>query len=149
MIRVTLRIAFCGLALYGLQAAWKFSPDKKPILSFEAASNRPAVTFLSWDTEGGDRVGPNLLRPDAGVSIQVLTEGVWRDVKMIKRRVEDGAARYDLRAGQARLAWEIESGEGNLSLSVKATKGEIASVRLALAYDPKVTPMLVPVRRSD
>jgi len=117
--------------------------EGKPVLAVETASDRPAVTSLSWDTEGGDRVGTNLLRPDPGAIIQVQTAGTWQEMKMAKRRVKSGIVRYDLRAGRARLTWEIEPGNGNLRLATSVSKGDVASARLTFSFDPKVTPTSV------
>jgi len=115
----------------------------KPVLVVETASNRPALTFLSWDTEGGDKAGTNLLRPDAGANIQVQAGGAWQDVMIDKRRVESGVVRYDLRAGKAKLSWEVKAGDGNLRLILKALKKDIASARVVFPFDPKVTPTSV------
>jgi hypothetical protein len=115
----------------------------KPVLAVETAIERAAITSLSWDTEGGDRVAANLLRPDSGVSIQVKTDGVWQDVRMKKRRVENGVVRYDLRAGKARLTWEIEPGDGKLKLTLRASRKDVFSARLTFPFNPTVTPTSV------
>jgi len=115
----------------------------RPVLGVETASNGPALTFLSWDTEGGDKTGANLLRPDSGVSIQVQTDGTWHDVNMKKRRVESGVVRYELRAGKAKLLWDVEPGDGNLRLAFRASKKDAATIRLTLPFDPKITPVSI------
>ncbi len=114
-----------------------------PILSTETAPERAAVTFLSWDTEGGEKAGTNLLRPDAGVSLQVLSAEAWQDVKLKKRRIEGGAVRYELQAGNSKLTWKVDAGEGNLKLALSTTDRNISSARLIFPFNPKITPTSV------
>ncbi len=120
-----------------------------PVVQSIADEAAPGISSLSWDTEGGDRVDTNLLRPDSSVKIQFLAEGAWRDSRMTKRRVEDnGAVIYDLEAGKARLTWRIEPGAirgvgDEIRFVITAAKGRAEQVRLFLPFDPKTTPTTV------
>jgi hypothetical protein len=117
--------------------------EGKPVLWIETSPDRPAVTFLSWDTEGGDKVGINLLRSESAVGIQVQEEGAWQDVTRAKRRVENETVSYNLRAGKSRLVWEIERQEGSVKFIFKSPKKDVAPIRLDFPFDPGVTPTVV------
>jgi hypothetical protein len=116
-----------------------------PIVKSIADEADAGISFLSWDTEGGDKVGANLLRADSAVRLQFLENGAWHDALMKKRRVEDGGAVvYDLEAGRARLAWRIEPGAirtagGELKLVLNASGNGVETARLLFPFDPKVT----------
>jgi hypothetical protein len=116
-----------------------------PIVKSIADEADAGISFLSWDTEGGDKVGVNLLRADSAVRLQFLENGAWRDALMKKRRVEEsGAVVYDLEAGRARLAWRIEPGAirtagGELKLVLTASGNRVEAARLLFPFDPKVT----------
>ena len=120
-----------------------------PVVKSIAKEAGAGISYLSWDTEGGDRVDTNLLRADTAVKLQFLEDGAWRDAQMRKRRVEDnGAVGYELRAGKARLIWQIEPGAirnvgGEIKLMVSASRGSIPSARILFPFDPKITPTTV------
>lgn len=111
-----------------------------PVLAADTDPKSPVLTFLSWDTEGGEKAGVNLLRPDAGVNLQVHLDRAWQDAKMLKRKGESGVFRYDLQAGKAKLSWEVKTDNRNLRLVVSILKGDVASARLNFPFDPKITP---------
>jgi len=120
-----------------------------PVVKSIAKEAGAGISYLSWDTEGGDRVDTNLPRADTAVKLQFLEDGAWRDAQMRKRRVEDnGAVGYELRAGKARLIWQIEPGAirnvgGEIKLMVSASRGSIPSARILFPFDPKITPTTV------
>ena len=73
------RVVFlCAL----LSACW-LSPGRRnacsaePVLRIQVSDTRPEMAFLSWDTEGGDRVQTNLLRAGQGVTPRVRMGGQW------------------------------------------------------------------------
>ncbi|MGA2533728.1 MAG: aspartyl protease family protein [Candidatus Aminicenantales bacterium] len=116
-----------------------------PVVKSIADETAPGISFLSWDTEGGDKADVNVLRADAAVRLQFPASGAWHDALMKKRRVEEsGAVVYDLEAGGARLMWKIEPGAirgagGDLKLVVSAAGSRAASARLLFPFDPKAT----------
>ena len=120
-----------------------------PVVKSIAKEDVAGISFLSWDTEGGDRVDTNLLRPNSAVGLQFLEDGAWRDAQMKKYRVDDsGAVGCEFKAGAARILWKIEPGAirdvgGELKLTVTASRGRVPSARLLFPFDPKITPTTV------
>ncbi|HVP92006.1 MAG TPA: C69 family dipeptidase, partial [Terriglobales bacterium] len=120
-----------------------------PVVKCLAGEASAGISFLSWDTEGGDRVDTNLLRADAAVRLQGSEEGAWREPVMKGRRVEkSGDVLYDLEAGRARLSWKVEPGAdrgvgGGIKLVIGAAAGHAEGLRLLFPFDPKVTPTTV------
>ncbi len=110
--------------------------EGKPNLRSVADAASAGMSFLSWDTEGGDKVDTNLLRPESAVKVQFLDGGVWKDAKMTSRRIENGgeAVIYGLEAGKARVEWKIETGQlggtrfiSNPSTNIRTDTGRSAS----------------------
>ena len=161
---------YCGFAAMSPEMKKKvldlFSWRKKFPTRFEIGDDLPAfkgspavkcmadegsagIAFLSWDTEGGDKVDTNLLRADSAVRLQGLEDGVWRELAMKRRRVEkSGAVLYDLEAGQARLSWRVEPGAirgvgGKIKLVIGPAVERPGGLRLVFPFDPKVTPTVV------
>ncbi len=100
---------------------------RDPVIEVRTVSGTAAgatgIVFLSWDTEGGEKVRTNLLRSGSAVRVQRLADGVWRD---------DGS--IDLRP-------VVQTDPpGSLELSVSARNAVPADpFRLILPFDPKVT----------
>jgi|GEM_PF-154431 len=131
--------------------------EGKPNLKSVADASGAQMPFLSWDTEGGDKVDTNLLRPESAVRVQFLDGGAWKDAKMTSRRVENGgeAVVYELEAGKARVEWRIETGPGAgegsapnsgqhdsysaLKFTFSSSALAISSARLIFPFDPKAT----------
>jgi len=113
------------------------------VLKFETDASRPAINFLSWDTEGGEKVKTNLLRQDGGVKLRLRAGGQWQDVEESKRRVKDGKIRYRLRAGKAKAVFEIQSSAGNLMLKFSGASGTVEAAQILFPFDPRVTPTTV------
>jgi hypothetical protein len=137
-----------------------------PVVKVEADEVTSGLSFLSWDTEGGDKAATNLLRAGESTRVQYRAGGdaaaSWRDATVVDRRhgsVESIVFRtYE--AGQARLVWRIEtinksdravmSGVagipleriGSVSLTLygpEAPPTAAGSLRLVVPFDPKVT----------
>ena len=147
-MKKTALIFLAGMVIFSISSASQQDYKGSPVLKSIADEAAPGISFLSWDTEGGDRVDTNLLRPDSAVKIQYLSDGTWRDVQMKKRRVEDsGAVAYALEAGKTRLTWRIEPYEirgvrGDVKFEL-SSHGETVLLRLVFPFDPKVTPTTV------
>jgi hypothetical protein len=55
------------------------SPDQAvPLSVVTANAGNTALTFLSWDTEGGDAARINLLRPGQAVHVEARRDGEWK-----------------------------------------------------------------------
>jgi hypothetical protein len=99
-----------------------------PIIEIRTDATAPGLAYLSWDTEGGEKVATNLLRAGSAVRVQALVEGVWLDTKTI-----------ELRASVRR------NPPGSLELIVGPRDGGDAApsasgpLRLIFPFDPKVT----------
>jgi hypothetical protein len=142
-------LALCSKGGSSSMASENPPPSPSPILRVETAAARPEISFLSWDTMGGDRVRTNLLRPDAGVRLQFQVDAVWQDGKMSKRSADEKGVRYHLRIGKANLEWEIQSAGHDLLIKIRAATGGIAAARLYFPFDPRVTPTTVLPRSWD
>jgi hypothetical protein len=119
-----------------------------PVISVKTDESAPGISFLSWDTEGGEKAATNLLRAGSAVRVQFTAAGtaarVWRDATVVSRRAGSGgdASILELEAGQARLQWDIVPRPGSLKLtfsSLSAAPTAASSLRLVFPFDPKVT----------
>jgi hypothetical protein len=120
-----------------------------PIIKVVTDEGAAGLSFLSWDTEGGEKAATNLLRAGSAVRVQFLDGGAWKDAKLVNRRPGSGgeAVIYGIEAGKARLEWRIETGEESGALKfmfsaatpVNPISAAAASIRLIFPFDPKVT----------
>jgi len=123
-----------------------------PVIKVATDEASPGISFLSWDTEGGEKAATNLLREGSAVRVQFLANGAagkaggesaWTDAKVAGRRHGSDAniSFVDLEAGDARLEWRIETlGQLNLTFfALDATPTTPGSLRLLFPFDPKVT----------
>ena len=123
-----------------------------PVIKIATDKASPGISFLSWDTEGGEKAATNLLRADNAVRVQYLAdseagkaggENAWADAKVAGRRHGNDAnvSFVDFEAGKARLEWRIETlGQLNLTFSaLDAAPSAHGSLRLIFPFDPKVT----------
>jgi len=137
-------------------------PIGDPLIKVAADVAAPGLSFLSWDTEGGERAATNLLRAGNVVRLQFLADGVWNDAKIVDRRPGSGGdvSLLELEAGTTRLEWRVESIHalntvlaergnktpaelpGSLILTFFALDAKPTapgSLRLLFPFDPKVT----------
>jgi hypothetical protein len=86
----------------------------------EMDASRARTSFLSWDTEGGDRAKFNLLR--APVKFRVRSDGDWRTSKNLPTRcqpLDKGGMRYQLDIQpDAQLMCEVRPLADRLSMTV-------------------------------
>ena len=165
LVVLTLALAFPACSPRPSQDAGPLSlqpPISDPLIKVVAAEAAPGLSFLSWDTEGGEKAATNLLRAGSAVRVQFLADGVWNDAKIVDRRPGSGGdvTIYDLEAGKARLEWRLESiHEANKVLTDRADKAPAdlpgslkltfsaldakptapSTIRLIFPFDPKVT----------
>ncbi len=99
-------------------------PIGDSVIKVVAAETSPGISFLSWDTEGGEKAATNLLRAGSAVRVQFKPEGVgggeaggaqagapWKDATVSSRRPGSGGdvTILELQAGASRLEWRIEA----------------------------------------
>jgi hypothetical protein len=94
-----------------------------PVIRVETGDVSPGLSFLSWDTEGGEKAATNLLRAGASVRVQFLAGAspsaasggasgdTWLDAKVVGRRhgSDSSIVFRTLEAGPSRLEWRIET----------------------------------------
>ena len=106
--------------------------------------------FLSWDTEGGNRVDENLLLPGSGVSLYVQAGDAWNPLKdvTVTEDGDSGTIRQVYRLSpETRLIWLtiVRDGDGDSPLAMRFSldgplPAEITGFRLLLPFNPRVTP---------
>lgn len=133
----------CALGI-GVILSMLVTPTAKASVRVETHATSPAISVLSWDTEGGDRAKLNLLRRDSPVSLKVRIAGKWRQGADFTTRVEktDKGARYRLAiASGAELEWDVEPTRDQLVMSL-ASKGTgmaaVDGLELTFPFDPLV-----------
>lgn len=109
---------FFFTSVAGIRAA----PAGEPILRVGTDPDSRRITFLSWDTEGGDRAERNLLRAGSAVSLRARIGGEWRD------------------ADPNMIEWTIAPQADRLALKL-AGKGQ--DIEIVVPFDPRVTPATV------
>jgi hypothetical protein len=92
------------------------------------------LTFLGWDTEGGDRASVNLLRPNEKIEIRVKENEAWRHAK---------ASEYSLRCGP------VESGFDITVDVAPAFRGKFTSVSFTFPFEPRHSAVTIYPARVD
>ena len=150
-----------GLKPFDIRAA-------APVVRIAADPDMGGLSFLSWDTEGGEKAATNLLRSGSAVRVQFLADGSprvalesapavladssWQDARVVSRRPAGtgDVTLLELDAGGAHLEWRVEAARESGSLRLTLSAGESASpepassapagsLRLLFPFDPKVT----------
>ena len=115
------------------------APAGRPVLKFEADSQQPRITFLSWDTEGGERVRTNLLRPKSAVELKVKGDGGGLEGGTLASRALPGKSGfYEFAAGGRRLTFEVRSSGSDLTLAFRASGAGAGPVEILFPFDPRV-----------
>jgi len=114
------------LALLSL-AVFAAAPQNAPVAKLDVSPDAGAVTFMSWDTEGGERFEQNLLRADAPFRTAVNVDGSWQEAPAVLRfQCTDAPGGFDLTATPS------------LALPPGAR-----AIRLVFAFDPAITPTTI------
>ncbi len=117
------------------------------VLRVETDPQSPAITVLSWDTEGGKQAEMNLLRAATGMRVRVT--GAWTEAKALPSVSEgDGVLRrYRFSpADDIHLTWTVEVHDADLSLTLAgegAGLDRVESVELTFPFNPRVTPTTI------
>lgn len=135
----------CGCAtLLGLSQP-VLAAGTTAILRLEADSARARLPVLSWDTEGGDHAGMNLLRTGTAIGLRVKVNGQWSGGETFETQVEKvGTAetRYRLViAPDADLEWRVRPGAGQLTMTFLARGAglsRVEAIELGFPFDPRV-----------
>ena len=116
----------------------------------ESDPGHALVSFLGWDTEGGDRANTNLLRPGNGVSLQVRSAARWQTASEIpthRTQATGTRTRYQLAlSSDTELVWELQPKRDSLEMKISGRgQGwrEVERVELIFPFDPRVTPTTV------
>jgi hypothetical protein len=153
--RTFLQTCAAGPSLANLKAGWAFvlePSDPGPsgaIVRLETDPQRPLITALSWDTEGGDRVRTNLLLANNGVGLRVRAEDIFIDAADFPTTVHasPGGASYLMRISRhGALRWEVTHASDSFTMKVSTMEtGTLApgSVEVVFRFDPRVTPTTV------
>jgi hypothetical protein len=129
----------------------------KPVLRVESDPRLASISFLSWDTEGGDKAKTNLLRTSSSMALRVRVGGQWRSVSELnsqRERVGNTGLRYRIPVStDAEIQWTILPYAGQLTMTV-AGRGhriqDVEAVEIVFPFDPQVTPTtLLPQAWSD
>lgn len=126
----------------------------RAILRVETDPQAPAVTVLSWDTEGGEQAAMNLLRAATGIRVRVA--GAWTEATAgpLESETDTGLRRYRFSPVDAiLLTWTVAVHDADLSL-ILAGEGDglnrVEAVELTFPFNPRVTPTTVlPARWAE
>lgn len=124
--------------------------DVEPILRIEVDTAHARIPFLSWDTEGGNKAGTNLLRMNSPLTLRIRTRGKWVGSESMETRHE-GKSEADIVYGlilseDAELRWALHPSPGQLEMTIDG-KGDglqhIEAIELVFPFDPQVTPTTI------
>jgi hypothetical protein len=146
--------AFVASAVAGRLPGWALpqvgagAVSSTPVLHASADPSQPLISFLSWDTEGGDRVRRNLLR-SPGVHLRIRPGPEWLEATELASTAQglaDGM-RYSFKLPHdGTFSWEILMVHGGLTMSFAASGSGISrlgDIELVFPFDPAVTPTTV------
>jgi hypothetical protein len=106
---------------------------------------RAAITFLSWDTEGGERVQRNLLRDGEVVRLHLRHDGDCLECATLpaSRRTSPDDVHYQIALNtQTNLEWHISSQQESLTMRFSCDGPALAAdqtLELVFPFDPGVT----------
>ncbi len=153
--RTFLQTCAAGLSMSNMKAPWAFAAGpwapgpSRALVRLETDPQRPLITALSWDTEGGDRVRTNLLRASDGIGLRVRVDDMFIDATDLATTVEarPGGASYLIKLSEhGSLRWDVTHAQDSVTMKFSAAEtGTLApgSVKLLFRFDPRVTPTTV------
>ena len=148
--RSFMQAAGAGLAasIVGSTLASPSELNPAPVVRVKMDTEKPLISFLSWDTEGGDRVNSNLLRNDSWVSLQIQSGGAWHPAEQFPvRRMEMQGAGYEIEVRpNAKLGWRVLQDHDRLSFNLSASGSRIdaiTGIELRFPFNPRLTPTTV------
>lgn len=121
-----------------------------PILRIKADDTHARIPFLSWDTEGGNRAGTNLLRINSPLTLRVRTREQWTSSDALPMKMEktlEGGTSYGLTVSpEANLRWTVHASSSQLTMTIAGrgrNLGSVEAVEIVLPFDPQVTPTTI------
>lgn len=139
-------LAFVGIHSFQPTVAVAAS-GPNAVVKFHAETDRPCISFLSWDTEAGRRVETNLLRAGTGVELRFLVDGQWVKPSLSASKSREGLTVYELPVvDEAAATWEVRRQEGTLRLCLTVrgdSGGRMKAVEVVFPFDPRVTPTTI------
>ena len=119
--------------------------DVKGAVRVEVDGSRPLISFLSWDTEGGNRVKTNLLRAKTSVGVRVSGNGQAQAARPAISTEATGAQDWRFIVSvspESKIVAEVHAAGDRFSIRVAAaagTKGRMPAMELVFPFDPRVT----------
>lgn len=156
--RAFMLLSWAGLTAPSLSKSFAPIADHEPsaILRVEIDHQKPQISYLSWDTEGGKRFRQNLLRERSAVFLQIRTTQNWQPADQFPvRRQGEERGNYEIEVRRdAKLGWHIQpsADQLNLGLSFQGSRTDaITGIILRFPFNPRITPVtLVPnIRQQD
>jgi hypothetical protein len=95
-------------------------PQGNPVVVLRGDGSAQPITFLSWDTEGGDRAAMNLLY--APVSLSVQSDGEWIQIP----------------ADGARSHWSVSLDGATFTIRVHTDDPAVSRLRLVFPFNPRI-----------
>lgn len=130
------------------------APTAQAVVRVQTDATQARIPFLSWDTEGGDRVRQNLLR--SPVILRWRAAGKPQSSADAPTRREtgpDGLTRYHITiAPDAELVWSIQQVDGGLSMTLSgggSQWSQVEQLEVVFPFDPGLTPTTVLPARCD
>ncbi len=118
-------------------------------IRIEVSQQRPEVTCLSWDTEGGSRVESNLLRTPHTMRLRMQSADPGKTGDGITLRSVDakpGVTIFRLAAPGTELSWSVAPAPDAISMQISQendAKNADGLIELIIPFDPRVTPTTV------
>lgn len=112
--------------------------DSKPAFRIELDAQRALVPVLSWDTEGCDRAGTNLLR--GPVHLRAFSDGQWTDTVDLPAQVDhaDAGTCYRITVGaKGKATWTVTPKPAGLSMQMGTETG-IEKAELVFPFNARV-----------
>jgi hypothetical protein len=113
-------------------------------MTLDANPQRAAITFLSWDTEGGERAVRNLLRDGEAARLRLCQDGVCLECATLSSSLctSSGSLRYQIALDpNTCLEWQIAVTPDALTTSISCTGSGLAegqTLELLLPFDARV-----------
>ena len=138
------------ILLFGLSMTPRTQASEQPAMNVQMSAERPVISILGWDTEGGHRAKVNLLHKDRACSLRFQRSHEWigaADCPAKIATVGEGGTVYRIRvAPDAEIVWRIfpEPRQICMTISVEGSHAdEIDGIELRFPFDPRVTPTTI------
>ena len=123
--------------------------SEKPVFSLVFDNAKKSISFLSWDTEGGDRAGTNLLRKGTDIALSFNTSGKFRPAEEFDQKAAgdiSSGQKVTTLIGKASFDWNILRKDSGFcfQFNCKGIKNSgVKELRILFPFDPAVTPTTV------